>query len=87
VKTVISSCILNGTWSLKHIIRAYHSDVAINNFKDHQNRIKENAVMKSTKLWLGSEADHLPPTSANVRKAWIYTYIPPYVFIAYCLTS
>jgi hypothetical protein len=30
----------------------------------------------------GSEADHSPPTSAEVKKMWIYTSIPPYVFIA-----
>jgi hypothetical protein len=60
-----------------HILGAYHSDVTINNFKNHQNRIKENAVMKSTKLWLGSQANLSLPTSAKVRKAWIYTYIHP----------
>jgi hypothetical protein len=26
---------------------------------------------------LGREADHLPPTSAEVKKPWIYTFIPP----------
>jgi hypothetical protein len=29
----------------------------------------------------GCEADHSPPTSAKVKKMWIYTSIPPYVFI------
>jgi hypothetical protein len=29
----------------------------------------------------GYEADHSPPTSAEVKKIWIYTSIPPYVFI------
>jgi hypothetical protein len=28
------------------------------------------------------EADHLPPTSADVKKMWIYTSTPPYVFMA-----
>jgi hypothetical protein len=28
------------------------------------------------------EADHSPPASAEVKKMWIYTSIPPYVFIA-----
>jgi hypothetical protein len=28
------------------------------------------------------EADHLPPTSAEVKKIWFYTSIPPYVFMA-----
>jgi hypothetical protein len=29
----------------------------------------------------GREPDHSPPTSAEVKKTWIYTYIPPYVFM------
>jgi hypothetical protein len=28
------------------------------------------------------EADHSPPTSAEVKKIWIYTFIPPYAFMA-----
>jgi hypothetical protein len=28
------------------------------------------------------EADHSPPASAEVKKMWIYTSIPPYTFIA-----
>jgi hypothetical protein len=27
-------------------------------------------------------ADHSPPTSAEVKKMWIYTSTPPYVFMA-----
>jgi hypothetical protein len=27
---------------------------------------------------LGREADHSPPTSAKVKKMWIYTSTPPY---------
>jgi hypothetical protein len=30
----------------------------------------------------GREADHSPPTSAEVKKIWIYTSIPPYAFMA-----
>jgi hypothetical protein len=30
----------------------------------------------------GREADHSPPTSAEVKKTWIYTFIPPYTFMA-----
>jgi hypothetical protein len=30
----------------------------------------------------GREADHSPPTSAEVKKTWIYTSGPPYVFMA-----
>jgi hypothetical protein len=31
---------------------------------------------------LGCEADHYPPTTAEVKKMWIYTSIPPYAFMA-----
>jgi hypothetical protein len=30
----------------------------------------------------GREADQSPPTSAEVKKMWIYTSTPPYVFMA-----
>jgi hypothetical protein len=33
------------------------------------------------------EADHSPPTSAEIKKVWIYTSTPLYVFMAYCLIS
>jgi hypothetical protein len=33
------------------------------------------------------EADHSPPTSAEVENTWIYTFTPQYVFIALCLIS
>jgi hypothetical protein len=29
----------------------------------------------------GREADHSPPTSAEVKKMWIYTSTPPYTFM------
>jgi hypothetical protein len=29
----------------------------------------------------GRETDHSPPTSAEVKKMWIYTSTPPYVFM------
>jgi hypothetical protein len=28
------------------------------------------------------DADHSPPTSAEVKKTWVYTSTPPYVFMA-----
>jgi hypothetical protein len=31
---------------------------------------------------LGCEADHTPPTSAKVKKTWIYTFTSPYIFMA-----
>jgi hypothetical protein len=30
----------------------------------------------------GREADHSPPSSAEVKNMWIYTSIPPYVLMA-----
>jgi hypothetical protein len=33
----------------------------------------------------GREADHSPPTSAEVKKTWVYTSTPPHAFMAYCL--
>jgi hypothetical protein len=33
----------------------------------------------------GSEANHLTPTSAEVKKMWIYASTPPYAFTASCL--
>jgi hypothetical protein len=30
----------------------------------------------------GHEADHLPPTNAEVKKTWVYTSTPPYAFMA-----
>jgi hypothetical protein len=35
--------------------------------------------------WKGCEADHSPPTSAEVKKTRIYISTPPYVFMAQCL--
>jgi hypothetical protein len=33
------------------------------------------------------EADHSPPTSADLNETWIYACAPPYVFMAQCLLS
>jgi hypothetical protein len=37
--------------------------------------------------WQGREADHSPPASVKVKKMQIYTFIPPYAFMVYCLIS
>jgi hypothetical protein len=34
---------------------------------------------------LGCEANHSPPSSANVKNLWSYTSTPPYVCIEWCL--
>jgi hypothetical protein len=33
----------------------------------------------------GREADHSPPSSAEVKNAWSYTSTPQYAFMAWCL--
>jgi len=35
----------------------------------------------------GHEADHSPPSSAEVKNAWSYTSTPQYVFVALCLVK
>jgi hypothetical protein len=35
----------------------------------------------------GREADHSPPSSAEVKNAWSYTSTSPFVFIAWCLVK
>jgi hypothetical protein len=36
---------------------------------------------------LGREADHSPPSCAEVKNAWSYTSTPQYVFVAWCLVK
>jgi hypothetical protein len=33
------------------------------------------------------EADHSPPSNAEVKNAWSYTSTPQYVFMAWCLVK
>jgi len=35
--------------------------------------------------WSGHEADHSPLSSAEVNNSWSYTFIPPYIFLVWCL--
>jgi len=35
----------------------------------------------------GREADHLPPSDAEVKNVGIYTYTTPCVFTTWCLTK
>lgn len=35
----------------------------------------------------GLEADHSSPSRTNVENAWSYTFIPPYAFVKWCLTT
>jgi hypothetical protein len=32
----------------------------------------------------GRQADHSPPSSAEIKNAWSYTSVPPYVLMALC---
>jgi hypothetical protein len=34
--------------------------------------------------WPGGEADHSPPSNAEVKNAWSNTSTPQYAFIAWC---
>jgi hypothetical protein len=36
---------------------------------------------------LGREADHSPPSRAEVKNAWCYTSTPQYIFMAWCLVK
>jgi hypothetical protein len=36
---------------------------------------------------VGREADHAPPSSAEVKTTWSYTTIPPHIFMALCLVK
>jgi hypothetical protein len=35
----------------------------------------------------GSEGDHPPPTSDEIKNMWIYKFIPPYAFMAWCFIN
>jgi hypothetical protein len=35
----------------------------------------------------GREADHSPPSSTEIKKAWSYTTTPSYIFMALCLVK
>jgi hypothetical protein len=37
--------------------------------------------------WPESEADHPPPSRAEVNKAWSYNSTPPYAFMAWYLVK
>jgi hypothetical protein len=45
-------------------------------------RIFSSGALSPGVKWPGREADHSPPTSAEVKRMWIYTSTPPYAFVA-----
>jgi len=46
--------------------------------------INFNFILAHTR-WSGREADHSPPSSAEVKNAWSCASTPPYMFMAWCL--
>jgi hypothetical protein len=42
-------------------------------------------VIYSEVKWLGSVADHSPPSCAEAKNAWSYTPTPSYVYMEWCL--
>jgi len=38
-------------------------------------------------MWPGHEADHSPPSITEVKNAWSYTSVPPYVLMAWYLVK
>jgi hypothetical protein len=44
-------------------------------------------LLSSGIKWPGREADHLPPSGAEIKNAWSYTSTPQYVFMALCLVQ
>jgi hypothetical protein len=51
-----------------------------------QPRIQRVPVALSPRLkWPEREADHSPPSSADIKNAWSYTSTPPHVFTAWCV--
>jgi hypothetical protein len=47
----------------------------------HVVQIVSEAHPTSCPMGTGGEADHSPPTSAEVKKTWFYTSTPPYAFM------
>jgi hypothetical protein len=43
--------------------------------------------MRTRGSFPGGEADHSPPSSAEVKNAWSYTSTTQYVFMAWCLVT
>jgi hypothetical protein len=37
--------------------------------------------------WLGCEANHSPPSTADIKNAWIYSSTPPNTFMMWCLIN
>jgi hypothetical protein len=37
--------------------------------------------------WPEREANHSPPTNAEVKKTWVYTSTLPYMFMAWCVVK
>jgi hypothetical protein len=49
-------------------------------------RPNQPPIQKTVK-WPRHDAIHSPPYTAKVRNAWNYTFTPPHIFKAWCLTE
>jgi hypothetical protein len=61
--------------------RIFYSSCVPDRFWGSPNLIEKGAK----RPW--HEVDHSPPTSVEVKKTWVYTSTPPYVFMAHFLIS
>jgi hypothetical protein len=52
----------------------------------HPSQWVSDAISSGVKR-LECEADHRPPSSAEVKNEWNYTFSSPYVFVAWCLAT
>jgi hypothetical protein len=46
-----------------------------------------NRALSPKVKWFGHEADHSPPSNAEVKNVWNYTSTPQYIFTAWCLVK
>jgi hypothetical protein len=70
------------------VLNIHHVDTVLNKFYVIQPPIQRlpEAVFPGVKR-PGREADHSPPSSAEVKNAWSYTSTLPFVFMAWYLVK
>jgi hypothetical protein len=44
--------------------------------------VSSRPALRPTQCVPGREANHSPPTSAELKKTWIYEFTPSYMFVA-----
>jgi hypothetical protein len=55
--------------------------------KKVQGQLYFTFTLPVSRLAVGHEADHSPPSTAEVKSEWSYASTPSYVFIAQCLVK